>query len=295
MWICVRLNCQQLSAAIILCCLFLGWNAYTIHGSRVSAYVPSIGDQTRYEYGFISILFNQSATEIQYWTSQPLTESNYTMHWHQYVNLSIQISHLVPSGLGIQAYYNFSANIFSNIVRISNSTWHTTITLNGTVPAPAPTGISLGLVDYPTSQGLPGFFLDGETLRTISTGSNVIIGSSSWHTVTHTSFQIEGTEQLGYQLFNSSTTTNLQINTTFVIDQDVGIYFRANETSTFVVDSLTTYLIYYYHVLATNVSLIPPPNPLPIYIIAIITTSILVVVAVLLIRTLWLRRRHGSP
>ncbi|MHA2427758.1 MAG: hypothetical protein ACXADB_07020 [Candidatus Hermodarchaeia archaeon] len=257
--------------------------------------MPSVGDQTRYDYGFISILFNQSATEIQYWTSQSLTDSNYTLHWHQYVNLSIRISHLVPIGLGIQAYYNFSVNIFSNIVRISNSTWHTTITLNGTVPAPAPTGISSGLVDCLTSHGLPGFFLDGETLSTISTGSNVIIGSSLWHTVTYTSFQIESTEQFCYQLLNSSTTTNQQINTTYVIDQDVGIYFMANETSTFVVDSLATYLIYYYHVLATDTSLIPPPNPLPIYIIAAVTIIILVVVVVLLIRTLWLRRRHGSP
>lgn len=288
------MNRQQLSTIIILSCLLLGWNVYTLHGSRVSAYVPFVGDQTSYDYGFVNVLFNQTATEIQYWTNLSFPESNYTMHWHQHVNLSIQVSHVIPNGLGIQVFYNFSVNIFSNVVRVFNSTWQTTVTFNGTVPAPAPTGISSGMIDYPTSQGLPGFFLDDGTLSTIALGSNVIIGESLWHTVAHTTFQMESSEQLCYRFFNSSTTTNQQTNTTYVIDQDVGIYYRANETSIFVVDSLATYLTYYYQVLTTTVSLIPPPNPLPIYIIAAIAAIILVIVVILLIRAFWSRRRHGS-
>jgi hypothetical protein len=217
------------------------------------------------------------------------------MHWHQHVNLSIRVLHLVPSGLGSQAFYNVSVNIFSNVVRVSNSTWFTIIKLNGTVLAPAPTGISSGIVEYPTPQGLPGFFLDDGTLSTISSGSNVMIAGSLWHTVTHTTFLIERNEQLCYQLFNSSTIPNQQINTTYEIDQDVGIYYRANETSSFVVDSLATSLTYYYQVLTTNASLLPPSNPLPILIIAAGVAIILVIVVILLIRILWLRRRRGSP
>ena len=285
---------QQLSTAIILCCLILGWNAYSLQESRVSAYVPSIGDHTSYAYGFINTLFNQTATEIHHWTNLALPESNYTMNWHQYVNLSIHVSHLVPSGPGIQAFYNFSVNIFCNIVHIFNDTWFTTVTLNETVPTPAPTGISSGLVDYPTTQGLPGFFLDDGTLTTISTGSNVIIGGDLWQEVAQTTFSIESSEQLCYQLFNSSTTTNLQINTTYVIDQDMGSYYMANETTTLVVYSLATSFTFYYQVLTSNVSLIPLPSPLPILIVEAAVAIILAIVVILLIRAFWLRRRQDS-
>jgi len=246
---------------------------------------------TSYDYGFINTLHNLTATEINYWTDLSLSANNYTMNWHQIVNLSIQVSHLTPNGPIIQAYYNFSVNVFSNVVRIINSTWQSTITLNGSVPAPAPTGVSTGLVDYPTSQGLPGFFLDYNTLSTISPGSNVIVGDSLWHTVTHSTFTIHGSEQFCYRLFNQSSTLTHQTETNYLIDQDIGIYYYANETTTITNDSVDTYLTYYYQVLTTNVSLIPPPSPIPIYIVAAVVTIILIIAVILLIRALWLRRR----
>jgi hypothetical protein len=285
---------QKLIIIFIVFFLAIGWNAYTLQGSLVSAYSPNVGDQTSYDYGFINVLNNQTATEINYWTHLLLSDSNYTMNWHQYVNLSIRVSHLVPSGPVIQAYYNFSVNIFSNVVTVSNSTWQTTVTLNGSVSAPAPTGVSSGLVDYPTTQGLPGFFLDDATSSTITTGTNVIIGESFWQTVSLTLFSLGGSEQWCYQLFNSSSISTHQTDTTLVIDQDVGIYYQANETHIATVNSVATYLTYYYQVILTNIAVIPPPNPLPIYIAAAIMTVILIIVVVLLIRALWLRRRQGA-
>lgn len=285
---------HKISATIIVCILVIGLNIHAVQTSLTAAYTPIISEQTNYDYGFISQLHNQTAADIAFWTTLSLTESNYTMNWHQYTNLSIRVSHLIPSGLNFQAFYNFSVIIFSNIIVISNSTWETTITLNGSVPAPAPTGISSGLVEYPTSQGLPGFFLDDNTLSTITTGSNQIIGESLWQTVTHTTVMASDSEQLCYRLFNSSTTSNQMINTSFVIDHDVGIYYQANETTVVTIDSIAASLTYYYEVVNTTVALVPAPNPLPIIIVAVIAALILIVVIILLARTLWLRRKHGS-
>jgi hypothetical protein len=285
---------QHQNIFIIALLLAIGWNAYILHGSLASAYTPLVGDQTRYDYGFINVLSNQTAADIQYWTDTALIEGNYTMNWHQYVNLSIRVSHLIPSGPIIQAYYNFSVNIHSNIVTIFNSTWQTTITLNGSVATPAPTGVSSGLVDYSANQGLPGFFLDDGTLSTISIGSNVMIGGSFWQTVSQITFTLSDSEQLCFHLFNSSTGANQQVDTEYIIDQDTGIYYKANETSVVSIDSVTTTLTYYYQVLTTTVALIPPPSPLPIFILAAIVSIILIALILLLTRTLWLRHKQTS-
>jgi hypothetical protein len=284
----------KVSATIIVFILAIGLNIHALQTSPTTAYTPIIGEQTSYNYGFISQLHNQTAADVAYWTTLSLAESNYTMNWHQVTNLSIRVSHLIPSGPNIQAFYNFSVTIFSNIVVISNSTWETTITLNGSVPAPAPTGVSSGLVEYPTSQGLPGFFLDDNTLSTITIGSNQIIGGSLWQTVTHTTVLASGSEQLCYQLFNSTPTSNQIIDTTYVIDHDVGIYYQANETTVVTIESITTSLTYYYEVLNTTVALVPAPSPWPIIIVAMIAAVILIVVITLLVRALWLRRKQGS-
>jgi hypothetical protein len=285
---------QHQNIFIIALLLAIGWNAYILHGSLASAYTPLVGDQTRYDYGFINVLSNQTAADIQYWTDTALIEGNYTMNWHQYVNLSIRVSHLIPSGPIIQAYYNFSVNIHSNIVTIFNSTWQTTITLNGSVATPAPTGVSSGLVDYSANQGLPGFFLDDGTLSTISIGSNVMIGGSFWQTVSQITFTLSDSEQLCFHLFNSSTGANQQVDTEYIIDQDTGIYYKANETTVVSIDSVTTTLTYYYQVLTTTVALIPPPSPLPIFILAAIVSIILIALILLLTRTLWLRHKQTS-
>ncbi|MFX1575720.1 MAG: hypothetical protein ACFFCF_00955 [Promethearchaeota archaeon] len=285
---------HEVSVTIILFILASGLNIHALQISPTTAYTPTSNEQTSYDYGFIGQLHNQTAADIAYWTTLSLAESNYTMNWHQVTNLSIRVSHLIPSGPNIQAFYNFSVTIFSNIVVISNSTWETTITLNGSVPAPAPPGVSSGLVEYPTSQGLPGFFLDDNTLSTITIGSNQIIGGSLWQTVTHTTLIASGTEQLCYRLFNSSTAPNQIIDTTYVIDHDVGIYYQANETTVVTIDSIATSLTYYYEVLNTTVALVPAPSPWPIIIVAVIAAVILIVVITLLVRALWLRRTQRS-
>jgi hypothetical protein len=285
---------HKVSVIIIVFILASGLNIHSLQTSLTAAYIPTINEQTNYDYGFISQLHNQTAADIAYWTTLSLAESNYTMNWHQVTNLSIRVSHLIPSGPNIQAFYNFSVTIFSNIVVISNSTWETTITLNGLVPAPAPTGVSSGLVEYPTSQGLPGFFLDDNTLSTITIGSNQIIGGSLWQSVTHTTVIASGSEQLCYQLFNSTSTSNQIIDTTYVIDHDVGIYYQANETTVVTIDSIATSLTYYYEVLNTTVALVPAPSPWPIIIVAVIAAVILIVVIILLVRALWLRRKQDS-
>jgi hypothetical protein len=163
--------------------------------------------------------------------------------------------------------------------------------MNGSVAAPAPTGVTSGLYDYPISDGLPGFFLDDLTLSTITIGSNIDIGGSLWETIEYTTFTLDGSEQLSYELFNSSTTTDTHLETTFLIDHDVGIYYRANDTRLLSVGPLVQSLCYYYRVLSTNIPLIPPPYPLPLLIIAGIAAIVLVIVIFLIIRTYWLRRR----
>ncbi|MFW9935219.1 MAG: hypothetical protein ACFFDU_06915 [Candidatus Thorarchaeota archaeon] len=285
---------HEVSVTIIVFILASGLNIYALQTSPTTAYTPTINEQTSYDYGFISQLHNQTAADIAYWTTLSLAESNYTMNWHQVTNLSIRVSHLIPSGPDIQAFYNFSVTVFSNVVVISNSTWETTITLNGSVPAPAPTGVSSGLVEYPTSHGLPGFFLDDNTLSTITIGSNQLIGGSLWQTVTHTTVIASGSEQLCYQLFNTTSTSNQIIDTAYVIDHDVGIYYQANETTVVTFDSIATSLTYYYEVLNTTVALVPAPSPWPIIIVAVVAAVILIGVIILVVRSLWLRRKQGS-
>ncbi|MFX1317971.1 MAG: hypothetical protein ACFE9D_01050 [Promethearchaeota archaeon] len=287
---------QALSIAIILFIMVGGWNSYALQAFQVIAYVPSEGHFTTYDYGFINVLYNQSAVQINQWTELVLDPGNYTMHWHQHVNLSILVMQLIPNGAVFQAYYNFSVIVFSNVVTVSNSSsWQTIVSLNGSVPAPAPTGVSSGLVDYPMTQGLPGFFLDDTTLSTITPGLNVIVGGSSWQSITHTAFTLGDDEQLCYRFFNQSSSQDQDTETTYVIDHDVGIYYQANETRITTVGSSIVYLSYYYQVLTTNISLIPPPSPLPIYIAAAIATIVLVIVVTLIVRALWLRRKlRGS-
>ena len=163
--------------------------------------------------------------------------------------------------------------------------------MNGSVAAPAPTGVTSGIVESPLSDGLAGFFLDDLTLTTITVGSNVDIGGSLWQTIEYSTFIISGSEQLSYQLFNSSTTTDTYLETTFNIDHDVGIYYRTNDTRLLSVGSIEQSLTYYYEVLSTNVALIPPPNPLPIFIVIGVVTVLLIIVIILLVRAYWLRRR----
>lgn len=283
---------QTLSIALILFILATGWNSYALQAFQVTAYVPSEGHLTTYNYGYINILYNQSSVQINQWTELVLVPGNYTMHWHQHVNLSILVIQLIPNGAIFQAYYNFSVIVFSNVVTVSNSSsWQTTITLNGSVLAPAPTGVSSGLVDYPINQGLPGFFLDDTTLSTITPGLNVIVGGSLWQSITYSAFTLGDSEQMCYRFFNQSSSQDQDTETTYVIDQDVGIYYQANETRITSVDSSFIYLSYYYHILSTNIPLSPPPNPLPIYIAAAIATIVLVIIVILLVRALWFRRR----
>jgi hypothetical protein len=163
--------------------------------------------------------------------------------------------------------------------------------MNGSVAAPAPTGVTSELVESPITDGLPGFFLDDLTLSTITEGTNVDIGGSLWQTIEYTTFTIDGSEELSYRFVNSSTTTDTHLETTFTIDHDVGIYYRANDTRILSVGPLEQSLTYYYQVLSTTIPLVPLPNPLPIFLIAGIATVILVIVIVLLIRAYWLRRR----
>lgn len=277
-------------ASILLVTLF--WNSFASQHLAVTAYTPSVGQTTRYDYGFINIQPNQTATNIYFWTGLNLAPSNYTLHWHQHVNLTIRVTNVAQIASTIRAYYNFSVNIHSNIATVSNSSpWQTVVPLNGSVAAPAPTGVSSGIVESPIADGLPGFFLDDLTLSTISVGSNVDIGGSRWEMIDHTTYTLGGSEELSYRLFNSSTMTDTHLQTTFTIDHDVGIYYEANDTRLLSVGPIEQSLTYYYQVLSTNIPLSPPPNPFPILLIAGIATVILVIVIILLIRTYWLRRR----
>ena len=271
--------------------IMLCWNVFESQQMTVSAYSPSIGHTTTYDYGFISIQPNQTATNIQFWTELNLAPSNYTLHWHQHVNLTIRVTNIAQIASTIRAYYNFSVNIHSNIATVSNSSWQTVVTMNGSVAAPAPTGVTNGIVESPITDGLPGFFLDDLTLSTIIVGSNVNIGGSVWQTIEYSTFTLTSSEQLSYQLYNSSTTTATHLETMFLIDHDVGIYYRTNDTRLLLVGTIRQSLTYYYQVLSTNIALLPPPNPLPIYIIAAVAATILIIVVVLLIRNYWLRRR----
>ncbi|MFX0169920.1 MAG: hypothetical protein ACFE89_11270 [Candidatus Hodarchaeota archaeon] len=259
---------------------------------RILAYTPTMGHSTRYSYGFVSVQPNQTATNIHFWTGLNLAESNYTLRWQQFVNLTIRVTNLALIGNVLRAYYNFSVNIHSNIATVSNTSWQTMVTMNGSVTAPAPTGVYNDLIDFPITYGFPGFFLDDFTLSSINVGSNIDIGGSRWNSVDYTTFLINGNEELCYQLFNSSTTTDTHFETTFIIDHDVGIYYQANDTRLLSVGSIRQSLTYHYKVLSTNIPPNPPPNPLPILLIVGTAIAILIIVIILLIRTFVLRRQH---
>ena len=285
---------HALPVFLIASILLVGFYGNAVQSQKltVTAYSPNIGDRTSYDYGFISIQPNQTATNIQFWTGLTLAPSNYTLHWHQHANLTIRVTNIAQIASTVRAYYNFSITIHSNVATVSNSTpWQTVITMNGSVAAPAPTGITNGIIESPLSDGLPGFFLDDLTLTTITVGSNVDIGGSLWQTIEYSTFTISGNEELSYRLFNSSMSSDTYLETTFTIDHDVGIYYKTNDTRLLSVGPIMQSLTYYYEVLSTNVALIPPPNPLPIFIIAGVATVILIIVIILLIRAYWLRRR----
>lgn len=257
---------------------------------RVAAYTPSMGNLTEYDYGFVSIQPNLTATQIYHWTGLNISAGNYTLHWQQYVNLTISVLNIAQMGPVFEALYNFSVSIFSNVATVSNSSWQTVESLDGLVSAPVPTGVANGLFAYPITDGLSGFFLDDATLAALTTGSDVIVGNGRWQEVAYTTLAFQGSDQLCYQLFNSTSTPEELRETTFVIDHDVGIYYRVNDTRILSVDPIQQSLTYYYEALATNISLEPIPSPLPILIIIVVVVTVLVIIVFLLIRKLWLRR-----
>jgi hypothetical protein len=259
----------------------------------VGAYTPSPGHWTLYDYGFINTLPNLTADEILHWTALNLTGSGYTLRWHQYVNLSIAVATVAFVANVWRVLYDFSVIVHSNLATVSNSSWQMAIPLNGSASAPAPTGVSSGVADLPVYEGLAGFFLDDLTLTTLRTGTNVNIGGSLWQSIALTTFTLDGLGEACYQLHNITTAANASIETTYLIDQDVGIYFSANETHTLAVAGLNRTLTYYYTVIESTVPLVPPPNPLPFLLVAVVGAIVLAVVVMLFARALWLRRRRS--
>jgi hypothetical protein len=259
----------------------------------VGAYTPSPGHWTVYDYGFINTVPNLTAAEILHWTARNLTGSGYALRWHQYVNLSIAVATVAFVANVWRVLYDFSVTIHSNLATISNSSWQTAVSLNGSAAAPAPTGVSSGAVDLPAYEGLAAFFLDDLTLTTLYTGTNVNIGGSLWQSIALITFTLNGLNEACYQLHNVTTAVNASIETTYLIDQDVGIYFWANETRTLTIGGLNRTLTYYYTVLESTVPLVPPPNPLPFLLVVIVGAIVLAVVVTLFARALWLRRRRS--
>ena len=257
---------------------------------RVAAYTPSVGNLTEYDYGFVSIQPNLTATQIYHWTGLNISIGNYTLRWQQYVNLTISVLNIAQVGPVLEALYNFSVSIFGNVATVSNASWQTIESLDGSVSAPAPTGVTDGLYAYPITDGVSGFFLDDVTLVTLTIGTDVIVGNGRWQEIDYTTIAFQGSDQLCYQLFNSTSTPEELQETTFVIDQDVGIYYQANDTRILTVDPIQQSLTYYYEVLTTNIPLEPIPSPLPILIIIGVAVIVLVIIVFLVIRKLWLRR-----
>jgi hypothetical protein len=257
------------------------------------AYTPAPGHWTLYDYGFVNTLPNRTGDEIHDWTALNLTGGGYTLQWHQYVNLSISVAAVAVVLNVMHVLYDFSVIVHSNCATISNGSWQTTVTLNGSTLAPAPTGVSSGPVDLPVYQGLPGFFLDDLALTTMHAGFNVNIGGSPWQSVVLDTFALNGQGQACYVLHNVTTTATTSIDTTYGIDQDVGIFFYANETRALAYGGVTQILTYYYTVLATTVPLTPPPNPLLVLLVVTIAAIALAIVAALFGRALWRRRRRS--
>jgi hypothetical protein len=206
------------------------------------------------------------------------------------VNLTIRVVNIAQVGPLFEALYNFSVSIFGNVATVSNSSWQTIESFDGSVSAPAPTGVVNGISSYPITDGVSGFFLDDATLATLTTGTDVIVGNGRWQEIDYTNFPFQGTDQLCYQLFNRTSTPEELQETTFVIDHDVGIYYQANDTRILSVDPTQQALTYYYEVLAMNFPLEPIPSPLPILIVIGVVVIVVAIIVFLLIRKFWLRR-----
>jgi hypothetical protein len=262
--------------------------------SRARAYTPSPGHRTTYDYGFISTQPNLTASDIHQWTGLNLTGTGYTLHWQQFVNLSIAVVQVAAVANLLRVLYEFSVLIHSNRATVSNSSYQETVTLNGSTQAPAPTGVPSGFVDLPVYVGLAGFFLDDTTLSTLRTGPNVTIGGSLWQSITLDVFTLNGHEETCYLLHNQSILVNASIQTTYRIDQDVGLYFWANETHTLTDAGLNRTLTYYYTVLESTVPLAPLPNLLPLLTVVAVAAIVLAIVVALFVRALWLRRRRSQ-
>lgn len=287
----MRYQFQRLISSMFLLLLVMIW-WLPLMGNRplIQSYSPSVGYYTLFDYGFINRQSNLSAAEIELWTELILPEDNYSMYWNQNVNLSITVTNIAIVAGVTRAFYNFTVHIHSNDVTVHNGSVFHNLHFNGTVPAPAPTGVTPGIIDYPISDGLPGFFLDDYSLANIVPGINITVGASRWNSITYSTFVLEGSEQLCYELSNESVYSTERINTTLRIDQDVGIYYQAEETRTLTSGSSESSLTYYYRVLTTTIPLTPPPNLIPMIIIAVVAIIIIVVVSVLLVRAYWRRR-----
>jgi hypothetical protein len=278
---------RSLLLVSMLSCLLVGSST----PFRVMGYSPVVGHQTRYDYGFINTHVNESADDIGFFTGLTLSESNYTMLWHQHVNLTIT----VEATSVFEASYNFSVVVHSNVVVISNSSpWETQIILNGSAVAPSPTGVMNQSLQYPLGSGLPGFFLDDLTLTSISLGSNIIIGDSLWQTITATTYTVGGGIEPCYLLQNETILPNVYYMTQHVIDQDVGIYFSTNETQILTYDNLQETITYYFRVLSTTVALLPPPNPLLFMLLIVLIVVIVITVFLFLWRFISRRRRRAQ-
>jgi len=265
-------------------------------------YMPQAGHWAKYDYGFISTQWNISEFVVANWTGLSLSKGNYTMLWHQYVNLTLTVISTPLITGAPYAYYGLSVEVHSNRVTVSNATWQTTVTLNASSPAPASTGIESGVVLYPANLGLPGFLLDDFTLVSIHPGTNVTLGDTTWSSITAVTIQVEGEEEKCYLLHNVTSTANSRIETTYLIEADSGVYLQANETSTFTYEGLAEEITYYYSLLSTNIPFLPSPSPLPLILTSIAVVTIAIIVVFLLFRRwrrtgriLPIRRRTPQP
>lgn len=279
---------------LLLLLVMIWWLPLTGNRPSIQSYSPSVGHYTLFDYGFISRQSNLPAAVIELWTGLILPEDNYSMYWNQNVNLSIAVTNIAIVAGVSRTFYNFSVHIDSNDVTVHNGSVFHNLHLNGTVPAPAPTGVTPRIVDYPLSEGVPGFFLDDFTLANIAPGINITVGASRWNSITYSTFTLEGSEQLCYELSNETLFSAERINTTLLIDQDVGIYYQAEETRTLTSGPSESSLTYYYQVLTTTIPLTPPPNLIPTIIIAVVATIIIVIVSVLLVRTYRQRQNNNQ-
>ncbi len=266
---------------ILFLCILLQTPNVLILTTQVRAYTPVIGHQTNYDYGFIYRQSNLTAPEIQFWTMLSLAPSNYSIIWNQHVNLTIAV---------IPDFYNRTVSVHSNTVFIENSSWHTTISLNGSTSAPAPTGIASGLISPSIGGSLEGFFLDDAALNQIAIGTNVTLGGGLWNSISQSHFQFYGVNHTCYELINVSTTANEETVTKYLIDQYVGIYYFANESRRITVGSLEQRIQYYFVILATNIPLSPTPNLLPLLVIIVVVSLVVIIAIILVIRRI--RRRH---